>query len=241
MNPIKLFFLKQRDDIQFLSYQTFSFGSIVGEDKHDFYIKKHIQKYVSNVLKDKGFKKISSSETLVIEVLGEIPDNELRKHKIKVLLIRFSPLEKLSEEQKLLVGLPPIIRRGFLEEIGIKDYCQNWGRLDNRQPEWQKDQQEYSFDERATWCLDEEIKRLIYERLVFFQRYAPKPSEELTPKMVYKKKEYTLEEYLDEILEGLKLDLTLDEFAPERKNKKTGAKIKNALPMLFENMGCLWW
>ena len=242
MRFLKLFFLKEEEDIRLLSYKALSLGASIKKDKFESYIGQHIDSFVKLVLKTKEFKKTKLlSETCIIEVFGEVKD--MRKHKLEKPSIEINLLENLSEEQKIVAGFPRVVERAFLKEIGIKstDFYQNWGRIDDRQAEWQKDQKKYGFDERATWCLDDEIKRFIYERIVFFQRYAPKEPEEFASKLVFKKKEYTFEEYLDEIIDGLRLDLTLDEFSLVREEKATKAKIGNALPMLLTHIECLWW
>ena len=242
MQFLKMFFLREGDNVRLLSYKAFSIGALIKEDRFEEYVEKHINFFAAPILRKKKLRKSElPAQPCIIEVYGKVHD--MREHKLNNPWIEVSLVESLSEAQRELAGLPRIARREFLEEIGMKpeDFSNNWGRLDDRQPEWQKDQKKYGFDERATWCLDTEIKQFIYERLVFYQRYAPKESDDDCPKFVFKKKKYSFEQYLEKIIEGLKLDLITAGFTPLRKEKEAKAKIENALPMLVKYIDYFWW
>jgi len=162
----------------------------------------------------------------------------MQEFKIENPAISINSLQDLTEKQLVLVGFPPVMHRLLLEEIGITDFWQNWCRFDDRQPEWQQQQEKYGFDERAVWNADIEIKSFIYEKNVFYKRHAPREEKDT---VVFKHKTFKLEQYLSDIIEGLKLDLTLPLSSPLRKEKATKAKIQNALPMVLNCLGQLWW
>ncbi|MNW60993.1 hypothetical protein D3C74_390200 [compost metagenome] len=60
-------------------------------------------------------------------------------------------------------------------------------------------------------------------------------------KFSYKGKELTFQDCIDRMIEGLKLDLTLEEFSKERKNKDIEDKIEDVLPIFCLCYKCLWW
>jgi len=232
MQFLKLFLLNQQGDIRLLSYRACSMQA-TEDNSFESYVANNIDAFVASCVK---FVKKLPSESCVVEIFGEVK----KKHKIDKPTINIKLVKDLSEEQKQVMGFPPLVKRQLLQEIGIKaeDCCQNWSPLDNRQSDWIKEQQMYGFDERTAWALDEEIKRLIYERLVYFRRHAPKPADIV---IMFKKQTYEFYPYLDDIIEGLRLDIVLDQLSSQRKLQSTKEKIENALPKLINCLGCLWW
>lgn len=58
----------------------------------------------------------------------------------------------------------------YLEEvIKREDVVQNWLPGDEREKRWQKQRDEYGFDDRETWSLDTTFFQWLYERLRMFR------------------------------------------------------------------------
>lgn len=60
------------------------------------------------------------------------------------------------------------MRRKYLDEIGVTKDCYMFNTDDPRQPAWDKEREEYGFDERETWALDFAFYCWLYERLKMF-------------------------------------------------------------------------
>lgn len=60
------------------------------------------------------------------------------------------------------------MKRKYLDDIGVADRPDTWCPNDDRQPEWDKEQAEYGFDERETWSMEYTFYCWLYERLKMF-------------------------------------------------------------------------
>ena len=129
--------------------------------------------------------------------------------------------------------------RRYIDKLGIKleDTPQGWNAEDNRQEEWERDRKVYGFDERETWSLDYTFKIWLYERLSMYNEV--NIIDTTYRKYSFKDKEITFQDCIDRILEGLKLDLTLDDYDSKREDKETQDKIDDVLPLFtlcFHNL-----
>lgn len=130
--------------------------------------------------------------------------------------------------------------RKYIDELGITDIPQNWLPTDSRQEAWAKQRKKYGFDERETWNLDYTLKLLLYERLCAYDDFAPVNKE--YHKINYNnEKEITLRECLDRMIEGLKIDLTMDRYDPKRKEEEIENKINDVFYILYLCKDILWW
>ena len=131
--------------------------------------------------------------------------------------------------------------RKYLDELGIKfeDTPQGWNTEDGRQEKWKPERETYGFDERETWSLDYTFKLWLYERLSMYNDVNRIDTK--YHKYFYKDKEITLQDCIDRILEGLKLDLTLDDYDAKRDDKTTQDKIDDILPLFTLIFNNLWW
>ena len=129
----------------------------------------------------------------------------------------------------------------YIDDLGIKfeKTPQGWNAEDDRQEGWKQDREVYGFDERETWSLDYTFKLWLYERLSMYNEVNRVDTK--YHKYSYKGKEITLQECIDRILEGLKLDLTLDDYDTKRDDKTTQDKIDDTLPLFTLIFNNLWW
>lgn len=60
------------------------------------------------------------------------------------------------------------MKRKYLDDIGVTERPDTWCPNDKRQPEWDKEQETYGFDNRETWALEYSFYCWLYERLKMF-------------------------------------------------------------------------
>ena len=135
------------------------------------------------------------------------------------------------------------MNRHYIDELGIKfeETPQGWNQNDSRQEYWKKEREKYGFDERDTWYLHYTIDLLLYERLCNFKENAKGCIDLTFHKFKYKDEILTQEECIDRMIEGLKLELTLDEFDEKRKCKKVQKLIDDVYPIYAICKYSLWW
>lgn len=133
--------------------------------------------------------------------------------------------------------------RYYIDELGIKfkDTPQGWCQNDSRQDCWDKEKDIYGFDQKETWCLYHTMDLLLYERLCMFKKYASETIDLSFHKFKYKEEELTQGECIDRIIEGLKLELTLDEFDEKRKDENIKELIADVYPLYSLCKYSLWW
>lgn len=135
------------------------------------------------------------------------------------------------------------MNRKYLKDIGltIEDiplgFCLEEAKDEfrGRGKAWAHERKKYGFDSRETWSLDYTITLYLYERLSMYREKMHLVESEVQniKNISYKEKDYTHVEIVNEILEGLKLDLILDEHDLSRiKNKEIADKIDNTLYLL---------
>lgn len=134
-----------------------------------------------------------------------------------------------------------LIVRKYIDELGIKheNTPQGWCPGDEREEGWSKQREIYGFDSRETWSLDYTFKLWLYERLCMYNEINIVDTS--YHKFKYKDSEITFQECLDRMIDGLKLDLTLDEFSNERKDRDIQDKIEDVMPIFCLCHSCLWW
>lgn len=131
--------------------------------------------------------------------------------------------------------------RKYIDELGIKfeDTPQGWCENDVREEVWSKQRNIYGFDAKETWALDYTLKILIYERLCMYNELNIVDTSYY--KFKYKESELTFQECIDSMIEGLKLDLTLEEFDKQRQNEDVKSKIDDVFNILALCINYLWW
>ena len=131
--------------------------------------------------------------------------------------------------------------RKYIEDSGIKfeDTPQGMLSNDKREEIWKEQREIYGFDTRETWNLDYTIKLFLYERLCMYNEI--NCIDTTFHKIEYDGEIVNFQDALDKMIEGLKLDLILDEYDKKRKEPDTEKKINDVFPLLAEFIYCLWW
>lgn len=130
------------------------------------------------------------------------------------------------------------MKRKYLDDIGVTNRPDLWNEEeeDKRQLCWEKEREEYGFDEREIWSLDLTSRLWLYERIKRFKDVA---SVDLNyHKFIYNRQEHTQSEMLDEILKRLKFSFTkqYDNFNPEHFNY-----VREVYLMWHKICGAMWW
>ncbi len=134
------------------------------------------------------------------------------------------------------------INRTFIDELGIKfeDTPQGWCSTSeeacSREEMWQRQRDEWGFDERETWSLDYTFKLWLYERLKVY-------NEINTVDTTYNKFKFngeliTLQDCLDRMINGLEKVLKYREDTSHGPGKDTMDDVLNIFTLCF---GGLWW
>ena len=135
--------------------------------------------------------------------------------------------------------------RKYLEEIGIKAEDTPWGygyEDDEREERWQKEREEIGFDERETWSLDHTMNLLLYERLHRYKELAEKIINLDFHTFKYNDEELTERQCIERILEGLELELTLDEYDKRRQEDEYIKEKIGSIWKIYDLVKyALWW
>lgn len=133
--------------------------------------------------------------------------------------------------------------RKYLEELGIesKDTPWDWNDNDNRQKYWYEQIKEYGFNEQDTWSLDYTMELLLYERLCMYKELASNVIDLDFHTFEFKGMEITQRQCIDAMLEGLKLDITLEPFDEKREDEVIKKKIDNIWKIYDLCKNTLWW
>jgi hypothetical protein len=135
--------------------------------------------------------------------------------------------------------------RKYLEEIGIKVEDTPWGygyEDDEREDRWQKEREEIGFDERETWSLDHTMNLLLYERLRRYKELAEKIINLDFHTFKYNDEELTERQCIERILEGLELELTLDEYDKRRQEDEYIKERIGSIWKIYDLIKyALWW
>jgi hypothetical protein len=104
---------------------------------------------------------------------------------------------------------------------------------------WHKEREKYGFDSRETWDIGWSLELFLYERLCLFKKV--NNVDLAFHKYNYKGSVITLEECLDRLIEGLALDITLEEDGDKRKDSRVAQSISDIFPLLQLCLRDLWW
>ena len=128
----------------------------------------------------------------------------------------------------------------YLRDLGIKEENTPQGMLpgDLREKKWKQEREEYGFDSRETWGLDTTFKYWLYERLSMYNDLAPRIIDTSFHKYEYKGETITFQNCIDRMLEGLKIDLTIDEYERTEEQKQ---KVVDIVPIFALCFYSLWW
>ena len=93
--------------------------------------------------------------------------------------------------------------RKYLDDLGVTKDCYMFSTDDPRQPRFDKQKEEYGFDERETWALDLAFYYWLYERL---KMYLDVNIADLTfHKFEYEGETLTQEECINRMLKGCEI------------------------------------
>lgn len=130
------------------------------------------------------------------------------------------------------------MKHKYLLDAGVieKDMPWNWNPEDGRQPFWEKQREEYGFDERETWSLDYTFRLWFYERLKMYNEI--NGIDTSYHKIEYKGKEYTQQECMDFILNAFEKTFKINgwEF-----KKEIVEEVQTAYDLIAKIMHLLWW
>ena len=131
-------------------------------------------------------------------------------------------------------------RNKYLDDLGIPitEYGTNFiGDNDERNKEWEKEREEYGFDNRETWCLDRILAEWMYSRFIMYK-------EVTIVNLDYHKynidgKEWTQRECIDKIIENTKFYLCNETYAPD--STEVYEKLSEAIKIMSEVIFDMWW
>lgn len=131
-------------------------------------------------------------------------------------------------------------KRKYIDDLGVqyKDTPQGWCTEinDARLPAWQKQREEFGFDDRETWSLDYSFHLWLYERL---RRYDEINIVDTSfHKFEYNGETLTFQDCIDRMLEGLKIELTTDYYNQTDEQKKKVDDVVNIFALCYR---ALWW
>ena len=126
----------------------------------------------------------------------------------------------------------------YLKDIGILEdnTPQGWNRDDSRQEQWTKEREIYGFDEKETWSMDFTFKLWLYERLSMYNEV--NCIDTFFHKYEFKGETITFQECIDRMLDGLKIELTIDEYRRTDEQKEKVDDIVNIFALCLPS---LWW
>lgn len=131
-------------------------------------------------------------------------------------------------------------RRKYIDELGISyfDTPQGWCENNNdiRLAKWQQQREELGFDERETWDLAYSFCLWLYERLRLFNEI--NIIDTTFHEFEYKGETLTLQDCIDRMLEGLKIELTTDY---HERTKEEWEKAEDAVKLFALCYRYLWW
>ena len=140
--------------------------------------------------------------------------------------------------------------RKYLEELKVsyyetpQGYCMEHNdkkNRDKRRKKWHEERQIYGFDERETWCLYNTIDEHLYERLKFYKEVTQDTINLEYYKIEFKSKKYTLLELIDKMIEGLELEIKIDEYDESRNDPEIKEKIDDIYLIFRKIKYYLWW
>lgn len=130
----------------------------------------------------------------------------------------------------------------YLEKLMLPEGLPwQWQPNDERQADWKQERLRYGFDEREMWNGYASLIMLVYERLMWWKEHMSDGIKNDHFEIKIKGRKKTFNQALDYCIEGLKLHLTLDDFAPERKDKKHEHILINAMPLALELFPYIGW
>ena len=133
-------------------------------------------------------------------------------------------------------------KRKYIDELGVKfeDTPQGWhlNEDDYRIPLWEKQRQEWGFDERETWCLNYSFDLWLYERLRVYDKINIVDTHSPLHEFDFEGEKLNFQDCIDRMLEGLKISITTDEFDMTPEELKKSRDVVKIFALCFE---ALWW
>jgi len=126
----------------------------------------------------------------------------------------------------------------YLKDLGILEdnTPQGWNKDDSRQERWIKEREIYGFDEKETWSMDFTFKLWLYKRLSMYNEINGVDTS--FHKYEFKGKTITFQECIDRMLDGLKIELTTDEY---RRTDDQKEKVEDIVNIFALCLPSLWW
>ena len=126
----------------------------------------------------------------------------------------------------------------YLKDLCIKEdnTPQGWNKDDSRQERWIKEREIYGFDEKETWSMDFTFKLWLYERLSMYNEV--NGIDTSFHKYEFKGETITFQECIDRMLDGLKIELTVDEY---RRTEEQKEKVEDIVNIFALCLPSLWW
>lgn len=126
----------------------------------------------------------------------------------------------------------------YLKDLGIKetDTPQGWNPDDSRQEKWKQEREIYGFDSRETWSLDYTFRLWLYERLSMYNEI--NCIDTSFHKFEFKGQTITFQDCINRMLEGLKIELTIDEYERTEEQKEKTDEVIAIFALCY---WCLWW
>jgi len=126
----------------------------------------------------------------------------------------------------------------YLKDLGILEdnTPQGWNKDDSRQERWIKEREIYGFDEKETWSMDFTFKLWLYERLSMYNEV--NGIDTSFHKYEFKGDTITFQECIDRMLDGLKIELTTDEY---RRTEEQKEKVEDVVNIFALCLPSLWW
>lgn len=131
------------------------------------------------------------------------------------------------------------MKRKYIDELGVKpeDTPQGWCYYDDvRMKHWQKQREEYGFDERETWCIDYSFILWFYERLMMYNEI--KVVDKNKVRIEYKGETMSLQEAIDRMIEGCRLYITKNVFDLTDEEWR---KVEDVYHLFAVTHNYLWW
>ena len=112
----------------------------------------------------------------------------------------------------------------------------------NLEIDFEKEVQEYGFNQKEVWFLVKNLKEFIYNRLKMYNEITDNFIEKDGDfhSIEYKGEKLTFQDYIDKLLEGLELDIKCSDLE-KAKNECIREKIDDVFNLLPLNFNKLWW
>lgn len=134
-------------------------------------------------------------------------------------------------------------RNKYLDELGIEphSYGTNFTQKhDKREKDWKKQREDYGFDERETWNLNDQFVEWLYCRCKMYVEKASPIVNLKYYKFQFEGKEYTQIEAIEYIIEKCEAYMKT-KYAYSEEEDKNIAGMQKAIKLWSEVFPAMWW